>query len=60
MKSIQLPKDFVLGTATASTQIEGGETNSNWNDWYRKGGIKDGQILHAPTTITTDIVKTLI
>lgn len=42
MKSIQLPKDFVLGTATASTQIEGGETNSNWNDWYRKGGIKDG------------------
>ncbi|MDO4154177.1 MAG: glycoside hydrolase family 1 protein [Clostridia bacterium] len=42
MDSIQFPKDFVLGTATASTQIEGGETNSNWNDWYRKGGIKDG------------------
>lgn len=38
----QFPAKFSLGTATASTQIEGGETNSNWNSWYRKGMIKDG------------------
>ena len=37
-----LPKDMLLGVATASTQIEGGEVNSNWNDWYRQGKIKDG------------------
>lgn len=41
-KEIKFPQNFSLGTATASTQIEGGETNSNWNDWYRKGQIKDG------------------
>lgn len=32
MEEIIFPSDFVLGTATSSTQIEGGETNSNWND----------------------------
>lgn len=37
-----LPKDMLLGVATASTQIEGGEVNSNWNDWYRQGRITDG------------------
>lgn len=41
-KEIKFPKNFSLGTATASTQIEGGETDSNWNDWYRQGQIKDG------------------
>lgn len=33
---------FALGVASAATQIEGGENNSNWNDWYHKGMIKDG------------------
>lgn len=42
MKPFTLPKGLRLGVATASTQIEGGESNSNWNDWYRKGGIRDG------------------
>ena len=39
--NFQLPKGLLLGVATASTQIEGGEVNSNWNDWYRQGKIRD-------------------
>jgi beta-glucosidase len=31
-----------LGVAAAATQIEGGELNHNWNDWYRRGRIADG------------------
>ncbi len=31
-----------LGVATSATQIEGGELNHSWNDWYTKGKIKDG------------------
>ncbi len=38
----RLPDDFLLGVSTASTQIEGGEVGSNWNDWYKKGHITDG------------------
>lgn len=37
-----LPKDILLGVATASMQIEGGALDTNWNDWYAKGFIKDG------------------
>ena len=37
-----LPRNFLLGVSTAATQIEGGDTNSNWNDWYKKGRITDG------------------
>lgn len=37
-----LPKNMLLGVATASTQIEGGEVGSNWNDWYKLGRILDG------------------
>jgi len=33
---------MLLGVSTASTQIEGGFVNSNWNDWYAKGRITDG------------------
>ena len=36
------PKGMLLGVSTASTQIEGGDVNSNWNDWYRRGRITDG------------------
>lgn len=39
--SFQLSKGMLLGVATASTQIEGGAVNSNWNDWYRQGKIRD-------------------
>lgn len=38
----RLKDGMLLGVATAATQIEGGDVNSNWNDWYCKGGIKDG------------------
>lgn len=31
-----------MGVSTASTQIEGGQVGSNWNDWYRQGRITDG------------------
>ena len=32
-KKIQLPKQFLWGTATASHQVEGGCTNNNWFLW---------------------------
>lgn len=37
-----LPDGMLLGVSTASTQIEGGEVGSGWNDWYKKGRITDG------------------
>lgn len=42
MQGFKLKKDMLLGVAACAAQIEGGDTNSNWNDWYRKGNIKDG------------------
>lgn len=42
MKAFQLPEDFLMGSATAATQIEGGYTNSNWCKWCDEGHIKDG------------------
>ncbi len=33
---------FELGVACAATQVEGGELDHSWNDWYHKGHIKDG------------------
>ncbi len=38
----KFPAGMLLGVASASAQIEGGEVGSNWNDWYHKGHIKDG------------------
>lgn len=37
-----LPEGILLGVSTASTQIEGGEVGSGWNDWYHRGRITDG------------------
>lgn len=42
MQGFELGKDFLLGTATASLQIEGGDTNNNWYRWSELGKIKDG------------------
>ena len=42
MASFILKNSMKLGVATAATQIEGGDTGHNWNDWYKKGKIQDG------------------
>ena len=39
--NFSLKPGMLLGTATAATQIEGGDKNNNWYDWYRRGYIKD-------------------
>lgn len=39
---LKFPETLRLGVSTASMQIEGGQVNANWNDWYARGGIKDG------------------
>ncbi len=41
MQSFRLKKDMLLGVASAATQIEGGDKNNNWYDWYKKGHIKN-------------------
>ena len=41
MVTFKLPDNFLLGTATASTQIEGGDTNNTWYKWCEEGHIKD-------------------
>lgn len=42
MQAFKLPDNFLMGAATAATQIEGGDTGNNWYDWCKKGKIKDG------------------
>ncbi|MGE5495302.1 MAG: glycoside hydrolase family 1 protein [Burkholderiales bacterium] len=37
-----LKDDMQLGVASAATQIEGGNRQNSWYDWYLKGHIKDG------------------
>lgn len=40
---IHFPAGFLWGTATASHQVEGGNTNNNWYQWETMGGkIKEG------------------
>jgi beta-glucosidase len=42
MKPIQFPSSFLFGSATAATQIEGGDINSNWYAWSLAGKIHNG------------------
>jgi beta-glucosidase len=35
--SFNFPKGFLWGTATASHQVEGGNTNNNWYKWEQEG-----------------------
>lgn len=42
MKPFKLPDHFLMGSATAATQIEGGDNNNNWYDWCTRGKIKNG------------------
>ncbi len=43
MKSFKLPQSLLLGTATAATQIEGGDKNSNWYYWSLAGKINNNE-----------------
>src|SRR5664280_2827795 len=42
MEPFVLPESFLLGTATASLQIEGGDHNNSWYRWVQTGHVKDG------------------
>lgn len=39
--SFKLRPGMLLGTASSATQVDGGDFNHTWNDWYNKGHIKD-------------------
>ncbi|HEX3027454.1 MAG TPA: glycoside hydrolase family 1 protein [Clostridia bacterium] len=49
MKTFKFPDTFLFGSATAATQIEGGDKNNNWYEWCKKGKIKD-----CSTTLRAD------
>lgn len=36
------PEGFLWGTATASHQVEGNNTNNNWHSWEQEGHIEKG------------------
>jgi beta-glucosidase len=40
-KKLHFPKSFLLGSATAAYQVEGGLDNCNWAEWERSG--KNGE-----------------
>lgn len=40
--TFKFPKDFMWGTATASHQVEGRNTNNNWYQWEQEGHIIPG------------------
>ncbi len=40
--SFKLPDGMRLGVASAATQIEGGNRENSWYDWFQKGHIRDG------------------
>lgn len=42
MEPFELPEDFLLGTATSSLQIEGGDRNNSWFRWVQTGHVRDG------------------
>ena len=42
MAGFQLKNDFLIGVASAATQIEGGDRNNSWADWAERGKIEDG------------------
>ncbi len=40
--TFHFPKGFLWGTATASHQVEGNNTNNNWHYWEQEGHITPG------------------
>ena len=43
MKDFNLPEELLLGSATAATQIEGGDENCNWYKWSLEGKVGNGE-----------------
>ncbi|MDC7127101.1 MAG: glycoside hydrolase family 1 protein [Spirochaetales bacterium] len=43
MADFNLPKKLLLGSATAATQIEGGDKNCNWYQWSLDGKVGNGE-----------------
>jgi Beta-glucosidase/6-phospho-beta-glucosidase/beta-galactosidase len=43
MTGFDLPKTLLLGSATAATQIEGGDVNNNWYAWSLAGRVGHGE-----------------
>lgn len=43
MKEVKLPKGMLFGSATAATQVEGGDKNSNWYYWSLQGKIANNE-----------------
>ena len=43
METFELPESLLLGSATAPTQIEGGDTNCNWYHWSLAGRVGKGE-----------------
>ncbi len=41
MKKLKFPENFAWGVATASYQVEGGNSNSDWWQWEKKGKADD-------------------
>lgn len=41
-EALRLPDDFLIGTATAGLQIEGGPARNSWYRWADEGRISDG------------------
>ncbi len=44
LKPFTLPEGLLLGTATAATQIEGGNVDHSWSRWARDGHTVDGSL----------------
>ncbi len=42
MNTFTFKEGFLIGTASAATQIEGGALDHTWADWHRQGRIADG------------------
>ena len=46
--------NVILGAASAATQIEGGRLDHSWNDWARRGHIRDGS---SPTRANDHFIR---
>ncbi|WP_455382938.1 glycoside hydrolase family 1 protein [Salinispira pacifica] len=44
LRPFSLPQGLLLGTATAATQIEGGDLDHSWSRWARAGNTADGSL----------------